>query len=354
MAHLIAGLIEDHDRSKFEVYAISASPDDGSALRRRLERGVDRFIDVRSMGDDAVAVLIRELEIDIAVDLNGLTKGGRLGIFARRPAPIQATYLGFSGTTGCTFFDYVLVDPVVVPADQQPFYTETLLPFGECFLPSDAHREPVVERTTRQACGLPEKALVFCSFNSPHKITAAIFDVWMKLLREIPDSVLWLVEGSQGTTENLKREAAERGVDESRLVFAAKRPSMSDHLARYRVADLFLDTFPYNAATTASDALSMGLPVLTLSGKSYASRMAGSLLRAIGLDEMITTTVADYEALARTLATEPDRLAAVRARLDRNIRGSRLFDADRHRKSLEAAYIAMVNQRQAASAIPSA
>ncbi|MHB1204934.1 MAG: O-linked N-acetylglucosamine transferase, SPINDLY family protein, partial [Rhodospirillaceae bacterium] len=231
--------------------------------------------------------------------------------------------------------------------DQQPYYTEKLWALPECYLPSDRRRAPVESVHTRAACGLPGEGFIFCSFNNSYKITPQIFDIWMNLLRGVPGSVLWLVRDNADVSKNLRREAAARGIDGDRLFFAPKLPSMAAHLSRYRLADLFLDTFPYNAATTASDALWAGLPVLTLSGKTYASRMAGSILRAVGLDELVTTSAADYEARARMLATQPDRLGGVRALLAKNKGTSPLFDSDRHRRHLEAAFEAMIENRRA-------
>lgn len=337
VAHLIAGLLEDHDRTRFEIYAVAFGPNDGSALRARLERAVDEFIDVHTLSDEAAARAIRTREIDIAVDLNGHTAGNRLRIFAYRPAPLQVSYLGFGGTTGCDFMDYVIVDPVTVPADQQAFYTEKLFPLQECLFPSDARRTTAGPTPRRQDCGLPAEGFVFCNFNNTYKITPEMFAVWMRLLARIPGSVLWLAGGNAAAERNLGAEAAARGIDPRRLVFAPKL-AMSAHLARYAVADLFLDTFPYNAGTTATDALSMGLPLLTLSGHTYPSRMAGSVLHAAGLDELIATTPDAYEQRALHLATHPEALARLKAALA----SKPLFDAGRHRRSIEAAYIEMM------------
>ncbi len=345
VAHLMAGVLEDHDRSRFDVLGVSLGRDDGSDLRRRMERGVDRFVDLNGTTDDQAANTIRALEADIVIDLNGHTEGARPGIFARRPAPLQVVYLGFSGTTGCPFYDYAITDSIVTPADQQPFYTETLWPLAGCYMPSDRHRAPVTARTTRAACGLPARGFVFCSFNNSYKITPEMFGVWMELLRSVPDSVLWLAAGAPEVETNLRREAANRGLDPKRLYFAPRLAELTDHLARYAVADLFLDTFPYNAATTACDALSMGLPVLTLSGRSYAARMAGSLLQAIGLNDLVTRSIADYQAAAISLATDPARLAEIKARLGRNITTTALFDADLQRRQLEDAYRSMWDRR---------
>ena len=345
VAHLIASLFEDHDRTRFEVYALSFGPDDGSALRRRLERAFDKFIDVRALSNAAAAQVMRDLEIDIAIDLTGHTHGSRIGIFSYRAAPIQVTYLGF--TTGSDFFDYVIVDPFLVPQDQQVFHTETLFHLPDCFLPSDKHRAAAAHTPSREDCGLPKDGFVFCSFNNSYKITPVIFDIWMRLLNSVPGSVLWLASSNLEATENLEREASARGVRPERLVFAPKIGDMSEHLARYRLADLFLDTFPYNAGTTASDALSVGLPLLTLSGRTYASRMAGSLLHTLNLPELMTTSFAEYEARALRLATQPEALALVKTKLERARRESPLFDTDRFRRNLESIYQGMMEKWRA-------
>ena len=268
-----------------------------------------------------------------------------MGVFAHRPAPIQVAYLGYSGTSGNPDFDYAIVDPIVVPPDQQPFYSEKLWPLDGCYLPVDARRAPAAAPPSRAACGLPESAFVFCSFNNLYKINPRVFDVWARVLAKVPGSILWLAGGNPGAGENLLREAASRGLDPARLVFAPKLPNISDHLARYGLADLFLDTFPYTASTTAMDALSMGLPILTLSGKSYTARMSESILKAAGLPDLVTMSPEAYEALAVSLAMEGPRLAALKARLTRDLPASMLFDADRHRRNMEAAFDGMMKEK---------
>jgi predicted O-linked N-acetylglucosamine transferase (SPINDLY family) len=339
-AFLAAELFERHDRRRFDVYAISWGRDDGSALRKRLERSFDRFIDVRATGDLDVAREIRDLEIDIAVDLNGFFEGCRPGILARRPAPIQVNYLGYPATMGADYIDYVVVDPFVVPADQQAFFSERLVFLPDCYQPNDRLRA-ISERTpSRSECGLPEGGFVFACFNSPYKITPTVFDVWMRLLRSIPGAVLWLLRDNVWVEDNLRREAEARGVARERLVFGPRLP-LPEHLARHRVADLFLDTFPCNAHTTASDALWAGLPLLTCAGRSFVARVAGSLLHAVGLPELVTNNPVDYESLALELARSPERLAGLRDRLRANCGTSPLFDAARLARHLEAAYVEM-------------
>ncbi len=279
-------------------------------------------------------------EVDILVDLKGHTKGTRAQILALRPAPIQVNYLGYPGTTGAPFMDYILVDEFVVPPDQQPFYTEQLVHLPGCYQVNDSQREISSRTPSRAECGLPEDGFVFCCFNNCYKITPEIFDVWMGLLKAIPRSVLWLLEGNRFAPANLCREAKVRGVVAERLVFAPITP-LSEHLARHRLADLFLDTFPVNAHTTASDALWAGCPVLTLAGATFASRVAGSLLRSIGLPELVMTSLEDYQAMALRLARNADSLAQLRARLEANLKRSPLFDAGQFARNLEKAYLTM-------------
>ena len=334
---LVAQLFEDHDRSRFEVFAFSYGENDGSPMRRRLEKAFDEFVDVRQLSNDAVARQIREREIDIVVDLTGHTSGARLEILASRPAPVQLHYIGYPGTLGVDFIDYLIVDPFIVPPDQQRHYSEALIYLSQCYQANDRRRAAAERIPDRAAAGLPPDAFVFCCFNQTYKITPAFFDVWMRLLEAVPGSVLWLLADNHWAEGNLRREAAARGVAPDRLIFAPKLP-LEDHLARHRLADLFLDTFPYNAHTTASDALWMGLPVVTCAGRSFASRVAGSLLHAVGLPELIAQDMADYEQLALTLAHEPARLAALRHHLDSVRTTAPLFDIERTRREIEQAY----------------
>lgn len=342
VAHLMAELFELHDRNRFEVNAVSIGPDDGSALRRRLEAAFDHFVDGRGMSDRAVAQTMAKMGVDIAVDTTGYTTGCRPGILARRPAPIQVAYLGFTGTMGADFIDYVLVDRFVAPARMQDCFSERLVWLPDCYQANNRQR-PLSSRTpSREEAGLPSEGFVFCSFNNTYKITPALFDVWMRLLAATPDSVLWLSHDNDVAQKNLRTEAARRGVAPGRLVFAPRLATLGDHLARQRLADLFLDTLPYNAHTTASDALWAGLPVLTCAGRSFASRVAGSLLRAIGMPELITDNLADYEALALTLAQDPARLATLRRSLAEARDTAPLFDSPRFCRHLEVAYGKMV------------
>jgi protein O-GlcNAc transferase len=341
VAQLTAGLFERHDRERFEVFGISYGVDDRSAMRRRLMQGFDRFVDVLRLSDAGAAGSLRELEVDIAIDLQGHTTGSRPGILAHRPAPVQAGYLGYAGTSGAEFIDYVIADAFVVPAEQKRFFSEQVIHLPDCFQVNDHQRVSAASAPTRAAEGLPEKGFVFCCFNNTYKLNPWMFDIWMRLLREIAGGVLWLRDENKTATGNLREEARARGIDPSRIVFARRVPAFADHLARHRLADLFLDTLPYNAHTTASDALAAGLPLLTCAGSAYAGRVAGSLLRTIGLPELITGSLQDYEALALKLARDRRLLADLRARLERNLATSPLFDTDRFRRHIEAAYTKM-------------
>jgi protein O-GlcNAc transferase len=339
-AILMAELFERHDRSRFEVSAIAFGPDDGSQMRARLKAAFDRFDDVRGMSDLDVARLLSERETDIAVDLNAHTMDARPGIFAHRPAPVQVNYLVYPGTTGASYMDYILADKIVLPLDQQPFYSEKIVHLPDCYQANDASRT-LAPAPSRAEAGLPEKGFVFCCFNRNWKITLPVFDIWMRLLKQVDGSVLWLLDGPGRA--NLGKEAAKRGIEPARLVFAPKaKPDM--HLARHQLADLFLDTLPYNAHTTASDALGTGLPLITRIGKVFPSRVAASLLNAIGLPELVTATPQAYEALALELAQNPALLAATREKLLRNRLTTPLYDSERFRKAIEAAYDAMLRQ----------
>ena len=344
--HLIAGLMEHHDRRRFEIIGYCASPNDGTATRIRLAQAFDAFVDISEMKDLDAAQFIRNDQNDVLIDLIGFKPNGRAKIPAFRPAPIQVNYLGYPGTMGADYIDYIIVDRFVVPPDQQPFFSERLVHLPDCYQCNDDKRE-VAERTpSRAECGLPERGFVFCCFNDSYKLTPTFFDVWMRLLVAVPGSVLWLLEAVPGARNNLAREAAARGVAAERLVFAPRLP-LSEHLARHRLADLFLDTLPYNAHTTASDALWAGLPVLTCAGSTFAGRVAGSLLRAIGLEELVTATPEEYEALALCLAKDAGLLMRLRSRLAQNRPSFPLFDTARSTRHLEAAYTRMCEIRQA-------
>jgi protein O-GlcNAc transferase len=359
VAHLAAGLFKHHDKSRFEITAISFGPDDGSDLRSSIKSASENFVDVHRMPDRAVAELIRDREIDVIVDLMGLTQDCRFSVLSRRVAPIQANFLGYPGTMGADFMDYIIADPTIIPKEHFAFYSEQVVWLPDTYLPNAyrpnenkhplSHNERHISQRvpTRAECNLPEAAFVFCCFNGSYKITPMIFDLWMRLLRTIPGSVLWLTKPNPTAEANLGKEAELRGVSRERIIFAPKLAEMSDHLARQRHADLFLDTLPYNAHTTASDALWAGLPVLTCLGDTFAGRVAASLLKAIDLPELITHSPEEYEALAIELALNQEKLQSIREKLARNRLTTPLFDTPLYTKHLEAAYEAMYYRYQA-------
>jgi len=341
ISHLATRLFEIHDRSRFEVIGISyGMNDDASETRARVVKAFDQFHDVQGQSDLEAAKLLRAREVDIVVDLNGLTGSARTGILAHRPVPIQVTYLGYPGTMGASFIDYVIADRIVLPFDRQPLYKEKIVHLPDCYQVNDAQRRPGDCTTTRTAVGLPERGFVFCCFNVRVKIVAPLFDVWMRVLAQVEGSVLWLLNDAAGATANLRREAAARGIDPTRLIFADPLPQDS-HIGRIGLADLFLDTLPYNAHTTASDALWAGVPVLTCMGSAFAGRVAASLLTSVGLPELVTSTIEDYKALAVRLARDPRLLREIRVKLSENRRTSPLFDTERFRTGIESAYTTM-------------
>jgi len=337
VATAIVELIERHDRTRFEILGVSFGGDDASETRSRIVRAFDRFHDVAAESDRAAAELLRQLDVHIAVDLNGLTRGWRPGVLAHRPAPIQALYLGYPGTTGADFIDYILADPTVLPLDQQPFFAETIVHLPDCYHPNDTTRS-FSDTPARSEVGLPKTGFVFCCFNQSHKISAASFDVWMRLLARIDGSVLWLSHMNDCAMENLRRAAMARGIDPARVIFAPRLDRIEDHLARHRLADLFLDTLPYNAHSTAIDALWAGLPVVTCTGSAFAGRVGASLLKSVGLSELVTANLQDYEALAAKLANDPSLLRAIRSRLAANRGTHPLFAMDRLSRHIETAF----------------
>lgn len=342
---LTAEMFERHDRSRFEVNAFSFGPDTQDQMRKRMERAFDRFIDVRGKSDLDVAQLARNMQLDIAVDLAGFTEGCRPNIFALRAAPLQVSYLGYLGTVGAPYMDYLIANPTIIPLEHQRHYAEKIV-----YLPSyqanDSTRVISDKRFSREELGLPRTGFVFCCFNASYKILPEIFNRWMRILRQVKDSVLFLLGDGMTAQRNLRREAVARGVAADRLVFGKRLPS-PEYLARYRTADLFLDTLPYNAGTTASDALRAGLPVLTHMGESFAARVAASLLNAIGLPELVTTTQEQYEATAIRIASEPARLAQFKDRLHRNRLTMPLFNTEQFTRHLEHAYRQMHERYQA-------
>jgi predicted O-linked N-acetylglucosamine transferase (SPINDLY family) len=315
-------------------------------MRGRLHKAFDRFIDVENMVDIKIAQLSRDLNIDIAVDLTGFTSDSRAGIFSYRSAPIQVNYLGYPGTMGADYIDYIVADKTLIPLDAQSHFTEQVVYLPNSYQVNDRKRLISEKQFRREDLDLPEDGFVFCCFNNNFKILPATFEGWMRILKVVEGSVLWLLQDNQWVVENLKKEAEKQGIAADRLVFAERLP-LPEHLARHRQADLFLDTLPYNAHTTSSDALWAGLPVLTLMGRSFASRVAASLLNAIGLTELITKTQEEYETLAIELAMNPNKLADIKLKLAKNRLTTPLFDTPLFTKNLEAAYIKMYERYQA-------
>lgn len=338
---LMAELFETHDRSKFEVTAFSFGADTEDPMRKRLERAFDRFIDARNLSDKEVIARARDLRLDIAVDLGGHTAEARTRIFAMRTAPIQVNYLGYTGTMGADYMDYLIADATVIPRSLSQHYTEQIVHLPHSFLPNDSRREIAISAPTREESGLPTEGFVFCCFNNSYKINPPMFGAWMDILGRIENSVLWLSHHHPLAADNLRREASQRGIDPARLRFANRSARQSEYLARLRLGDLFLDTLPYNAHTTAIDALWAGLPVLTRIGQGFAGRVGASLLRAIDLGELVTSTIQEYQDLAVDLAMDPVRLAVIRRRLMENRRKAPLFDTNLFTRHLESAYRVM-------------
>lgn len=336
LGRLMARVFELHDRSRFDVIGYSYGPNDGSAMRRRLERAFDEFKDISPLANRAAADRIRSDGIDILVDLQGHARDNRLEILADRPAPIQATYLGYPGTLGAPFVNYLIADRFVIPEERRIHYTETVAYLPDCYQANDDTRS-IGEAPGRKACGLPEKGFVFCCFNQPYKIVPAVFDIWCELLRAVDGSVLWLMGDAAVMQDNLRKEAARRSVEPDRLVFAPQLPHEA-HLGRLQLADLALDTLPYGSHTTGSDALWVGVPLLTCVGETFAGRVGGSLLQAVGLPELIASDLRDYFARALRLATDPAELLALRDRLARQRRSAPLFDSGLFTANLENVY----------------
>ncbi len=337
---LIPDLFETHDRERFNIIGYSYAPDDHSDIRRRFEASFDRFEDIIDTSFEDSARRIHADGVDILVDLKGYTQNARTEISALRPAPIQVSYLGFPGTMGASFLDYIVVDPFVVPPESAPHLSEQPIYLPDRYFPTDSKRPIAEDAPTRAERGLPENGFVFCAFNNSYKINPPIFDLWMRLLTQVPGSVLWLLAWNPHVKENLRKEAQVRGIDPARLVFADKRPN-AEYLAQYRIADLFLDTIHYNGHTTVTDALWAGCPAVTCAGETIASRVAGTLLNAMGLPELVTHTLDDYEALALKLAQHPQPLAEIRTTVQNNRLSAPLFDTPRFTRQLEAAYTAI-------------
>ncbi len=340
VARLLVGVLERHDRERFEVLGVSLLPGVDGEFDRRLRSAFDTYLEVGHLTDTEIAQAMRDQEVDIAVDLMGMTEGLRPSIFAHGAAAVQVSYLGYAGTMGAPYIDYLLADPVVIPEGLEHGYDERMVRLPGCFLPYDDRRE-AGSPPSRQQAGLPEQGFVYCAFTQPHKITPAVFRVWMGFLRDVPGSVLWLREMGELAGNNLRRFAQSQGIAAHRLVFAPRLNKASDHVARQALADLYLDTLPYNAHSTACDALWAGVPVLTCAGNSFASRVAASALAAVGLQELVARNLDEYQQLGRELSRTPERLRVLRNRLAEQRGRSRLFDTKRHTRSLEAAYLSM-------------
>jgi protein O-GlcNAc transferase len=339
-AHLTAGLFERHCRQKFHIIAYSWGQDDGSAYRRKIARDVDRFVDIRTLSDKEAAHRIHDDKVDILVDLMGWMHGHRMGILSQRPAPIQVNYLGYPGTTGAPFMDYILADEIVIQPQDYRCFSEKIVSLPDCYQVTDPNPGTNDELVTRSSMGLPQDAVVFCAFTTDYKISAQVFGCWMKILCSVPGSVMWLIVRSKLSRENLCSQAERHGIDSRRLIFADPLPK-ARHLSRIRLANLALDTFPVNGHTTTSDTLWAGVPVITLEGKHFASRVASSIAHAIGLDELVASDLNDYQKIAVELAINPDLLNQVRFKLECNKKSMPLFDTDRFVQYLECAYAIM-------------
>ena len=339
VGHLMAGVFEHHDKSKFDIYSFSLGVNDNSNLRSRFIAASNHFFDVRGQSSAQIAKLIQEHEIDVLIDLAGPTADARPDVLSRHPAPVQVAYLGYAGSTGAPYIDYIIADETVIPEDHKPHYIEKVLHLPGCYLPTDPE-VTISERTpTRAEMSLPENGFVFCSFNHNHKITPPVFDSWMRILSQVPASILWLTKSSPYAEANLRKEAQRRGIEPERLVFAGRVPSISDHLARYRIPGLFLDTSPYNAHSTATDVLRVGLPVLTLEGNSFQSRVATSIVRAIGMPELAVPTWKDYEAFAIEVGNSPEKAANLRTRVEQQVQAAESFNPKLKTEALERLYM---------------
>lgn len=332
--YLMNGVFENHDKEKFEVFVYSYGDDIEDEMRLSVKQNADHFFHVKSMSNQEIAKLIQSHKIDIAIDLKGYTRQQRVSILAHRPAPVQMTFLGYPGGLGCNFIDYLIADQVVIPPGSKQFYSEKIIYLPDCYQPNDRNRAISKSVTHRSDFKLPDEAFVFCCFNRNYKITRLEFDVWMELLVKVPKSVLWLLRSNTWAENNLKQEALDRGIDPNRLIFAGKLP-LEQHLERHRHADLFLDTFNYNAHTTASDALWAGLPVVTKIGESFSARVGASLLTAVGMPELITNSIEDYKNLSLKLATNPQTLHKITQKLNKNRFSKPLFDTLTYTRHLE-------------------
>ena len=348
VSFLTAELFELHDRNQFEVFAFSLQPaDSNNLIHKRLVAGFDRFIEVENNSDQEIAQLAKDHEIDIAIDLCGHTQFARTGIFSYRAAPIQVNYLGYPGTLGADYFDYILADPTLIPKSNQQFYSEKIAYLPHSYMVDDSKRLPSGRSFSKAELDIPENKFIFCCFNNSYKLNEATLDSWAKIISKTPNSVLWLSENNVEFRNNLLKSFAKRGIDPNQIIFAGRLESMGDHLARYQIADLFLDTLPFNAHTTAIDALKAGVPLLTLTGRAFAGRVGASLLQAINLPELITHSREEYESLAIRLATQPERLELIKKKLALNIDKSPLFNTKLYTSHIELTYIEMYERYKA-------
>jgi predicted O-linked N-acetylglucosamine transferase (SPINDLY family) len=340
MSHLLVNLFELHDKSTFEIFGFSFGPEKNDEIRLRISNAFDKFINVKFKSDSEIVRFSRDLNIDIAIDLMCFSQFNRFGIFVEKCAPIQINFLGYPGTSGSKCIDYILADKIIIPEKFKKYYSEKIIYMPDSYKLDHPTRKISDKIFTREELGLPKNGFVFCCFNQTYKITPNVFGIWMKILKQVKGSVLWLLEDNLTATNNLKLEANKRDIDVKRIIFA-RRMKMSDHLARLKVADLFIDTLPYNAHTSASDGLWVGLPFLTLAGDTFASRVGASMLNAIGLPELITHSENEYKNKAIELATNSTLLKEIKKKLERNKLSKPLFDAKLFTKNVESAYIIM-------------
>ena len=334
---LMVQLLELHDRSNFEIFCFSLANRKDDEMRKRVSNSCDKFLDVSLKSDEEIARISRDLNIDIACDVMGFTKGNKFQIFAEKCAPIQVSYLAFPGTTGANFIDYIIADKTVISQELKKYYSEKIIFLPDTYQVNDSAKKISDKVFTREEMGLPNDSFVFCCFNKNYKILPRVFDIWMNLLKKVKGSVLWLLVENSKARENLKKEATKRNIDENRIIFAKIMP-LNDHLARHRCADLFIDTFPYTAHTTCSDALWAGLPVVTRIGRSFASRVSASLLNAIDLPELITHSEEEFENLALDFANNKNKLNQVKVKLEKNKISNSLFNTKLYTKNIESSY----------------
>ncbi len=337
MSSLLIRLFELHDKSKFELIAFSLKTKNNEKIKERIISSFDKFIDADSMSDREIVQTSRKLKIDIAVDLMGFTKSNRFGIFVERCAPIQINYLGYPGTLGSKSIDYIIADKIIIPKENEKYYSEKIIYLPNTYQVRDSTQKISKNIFKKNDIGLPENSFVFCCFNKHYKITPNVFDIWMRILNKVDNSILWLIQDTNNGIQNLFKEAQNRNVDPKRIIFA-NRINTEKHLARHKMADLFIDTFPYTAHTTCSDALWSGLPVITRIGQSFASRVSASLLSAIGLPELITKSAEEYENLIFELSTNLQRLDEIKNKLRENISTKPLFNTELFTKNIELAY----------------